>query len=82
MRLKLWARSRNGLHPRTGISILAICHMARASESGSYTELLIWDCATRLRGPMFGGSNRPATDRSFRVASLVVWARPGQRSSS
>lgn len=78
----LRGRSVNRLPWRTGVTIVALCNMSRASESGCYTELLIWDCATRLRDPVFGGFNGPAIDNTFRLADLMVWARPGQRSSS
>ena len=79
----LCGRTRNGLHWRTGVVILAVLNLARHARlgpgAGTHTDLVIWNCARRLRNSLFGGSNGPAIDPSFRVARRFVGARPAAR---
>jgi hypothetical protein len=77
----LRARSRNGLPWRVGLTVVATLNLAAALHqgpaAGTYTDLTLWSLASRLRDPLFGGSNGPAIDRSFRIARKFVAARPG-----
>ena len=81
MRFALRGRTANGLPWRTGVVILATLNLARhaGQDGGTFTDLMLWSCARRLRDPLFGGAHGAARDPSFRVAARVVWARPGER---
>ncbi len=79
----LRGRVRNGLPWRTGVVILTVVNLARHTRpgpgAGTYTDVVIWSCARRLRNALFGGSNGPAVDPSFRGARKFVGARPVAR---
>lgn len=76
----LRAAAKNGLHWRTGLSMLFSLHLASVkAERGTHTDQLLRALAVRLKDPLFGGSGGPAIDPSFRIAPGFLRARPGAR---